>query len=213
LRAGRCRRQAPLADIVDEDFAAAVTTHLSWRQRLEILVTLQKLDCESRAGARSITGDEADRRIAEFKGITAVLEQLAANENQAVHARWVRGGQGSPMVYVVTARRGLRLSPAYPPIRGARFSLAATCGNVWGLGALVWPASRSSRAIKRERRLARPAGLEPATLGLEVRSSRLSPDPASILGRKEFNEFSVLPTCAVPWWPLVDRARHPAPHP
>ena len=34
-------------------------------------------------------------------------------------------------------------------------------------GALVWPASRSSRVIQRERKLARPAGLEPATLGLE----------------------------------------------
>jgi hypothetical protein len=33
--------------------------------------------------------------------------------------------------------------------------------------ALGWPASRGSHVIHRELRLARPAGLEPATLGLE----------------------------------------------
>ncbi len=38
-------------------------------------------------------------------------------------------------------------------------------------GALGWPASRSSRANTRERRLARPAGFEPATPGLEGRCS------------------------------------------
>ena len=56
------------------------------------------------------------------------------------------------------------------------------------------PSRQGSRAIKVQ--LARPAGLEPATLGLEVRSSGLPPDPPRILRRKEFNKYSVLPR----WW-------------
>jgi len=73
-----------------------------------------------------------------------------------------------------------------------------------------FPAIENSRILKE---LARPAGLEPATLGLEVRSSRLSPDPAGIFGRKEFNRFSVLPRRGVPWSPSVNPTRRAVPHP
>ena len=58
--------------------------------------------------------------------------------------------------------------------RPARLRLGEIGTN---FGALGWPANRSSRVIECERRLARPAGLEPATPGLEDRgSASMAPD-------------------------------------
>jgi hypothetical protein len=91
----------------DEDIAAAITTHLPWRIRIQILATLFARECER----REQDPDEipkVEERQRQFAWIRKEAERLAALRNEYVHARWISGSKGSPMTYVIKARVEIR---------------------------------------------------------------------------------------------------------
>jgi hypothetical protein len=60
-----------------EDVGAAITTHLSWRARIEMLTTRSNLDCMHRNETGFLSSNEADSRREEFRQICRTLERLA----------------------------------------------------------------------------------------------------------------------------------------
>ena len=65
---------------------------------MQMLTTLHNHRCD----VRNVEGTE-DRRT-EFGSIAKIVQSLAGRRNAIVHARWVRGSQGSPLTYEVQAR-------------------------------------------------------------------------------------------------------------
>lgn len=66
-----------LAAVPHEDVGAAITTHLSWRARIEMLTTRFNLDCTHRNETGFLSSNEADSRREEFRQICRTLERLA----------------------------------------------------------------------------------------------------------------------------------------
>jgi hypothetical protein len=93
-----------VAAVFNQDFGEAITAHIPILGRLSILATLYRLDREhSHAPA-----DDRDQQLSEFQTILGRIEPLQRKRNKLVHGRWVRGDQGSPMMYLVQARGHLR---------------------------------------------------------------------------------------------------------
>jgi hypothetical protein len=85
-----------LASILEDDAMEVITAHLPFNIRLNMLTTLFHLRCDAQTEIASY----ADA----FGAIRNAIERLAGKRNGIVHARWVRGLQGSPLTYVVQAR-------------------------------------------------------------------------------------------------------------
>ena len=105
-----------LAQTPDDDIAAAITTHLGWRPRMDMLATLSELEWQRSArwetyydeeGAPPPSESQTESERKEFRAIRAALTDLSNLRNEFVHKRWVRGTEGSPGTLVVTARGSL----------------------------------------------------------------------------------------------------------
>jgi hypothetical protein len=89
-----------LAAIVDDAAMEAITTHIAFNTRLNMLTTLFHLRCDAQP--------EIAPQAAAFETIRRAIDVFAVKRNGIVHARWVRGLQGSPLTYVVQARGRLK---------------------------------------------------------------------------------------------------------
>ena len=134
-----------LSYMQDQDIAAAVTTHLAWRSRCEMLATLFDLDCKRRSQFEELSTDAEKVLRDECKVIRRDLESLAAKRNEVVHSRWVTGSHGSPLVYAVSARgKFARTTRGLPDaeIRGLAQRIAEQASRVrlfFGVGEIEDP--------------------------------------------------------------------------
>ena len=96
------------SDIRIDGVGEAITTHLSISVRLGILTTVFHVRCDEWVNSGFRSKDEVSAQKREFKSIRKAVDTLAGQRNKVIHARWVRGAQGSPMTYVVQARGVLK---------------------------------------------------------------------------------------------------------
>ena len=106
-----------LAGMTDFDALAAMTTHLHFRQRLDMLAALHSLDAS-----------RSDDNRAELKSVCSVCDRLSRKRNTIVHSRWIRGDFGSPMIMEVQARGRVERNPlrlSAEQIRGIAADIAS----------------------------------------------------------------------------------------
>jgi len=86
-----------LAGVTDVDVLAAMTTHLTIRQRLEMVSTLFHLSQQY-----------PPEKVTEFESIRKQIDKAISRRNSVVHSRWITGERGSPLVFEVQARGTLK---------------------------------------------------------------------------------------------------------
>jgi len=87
--------------VPNDEVGEAMTTHLNIRTRVDMLSTLISL-------AGYDPEDEAAKADSEATKLLRAVHELASRRNKVVHARWVRGDLGSPLIYTVQARGTLK---------------------------------------------------------------------------------------------------------
>ena len=86
-----------MSGVFDADMLAALTANAGFRGRFNTLKTLFSLDL-----GREQAQPAADQDT--FDALCREIESLVAERNRLVHAKWIRGDQGSPMTLRIVAR-------------------------------------------------------------------------------------------------------------
>jgi hypothetical protein len=89
---------------LEESTGRAITTHVGFPTRLDMLCTLFRLREEDKEAAATL-----DKLCEKIRG------KLSRQRGEVVHALWVRGAYGSPMTYTVRARGELQQQKAGKP--------------------------------------------------------------------------------------------------